>query len=126
MTASAVQNSIIAAARACGQTEAAAQTREERARRIEVEHSCRERAHKEAIDAVLRVAPDAAYTLAAVLSGLPPWCPACGEYMTKEAAQPADPTTNSPAIAACWTCCGVVIASDTQPPVDLHDERNVN
>jgi hypothetical protein len=126
MSASAVQDSIIKAARACGQTEAAAQTREERARRIEVEHSCRERAHREAIDAVLRVAPDAAYRLAAVLSGLPPWCPACGEYMTHEKAQPADPTTNSPAIAACWTCCGVVIACDTMPPTDPHDERTGN
>lgn len=119
----AAQDSIIQHARRAGLTEPAAQTREERLAKLATDADARHRAHREAIAAIGVIHQDAQYNLAATMSKLPPWCPACGEYMTFEPAQIADATTNSPATPAEWSCCGVHIAADT-PAIDPFDDRH--
>jgi len=58
------------------------------------------------------------------LRNLPPSCPSCGEYMTREPASPADPDAGiMQPTPAHWTCCGVAI-NDTTGPIAPEDDRD--
>ena len=55
---------------------------------------------------------------------LTPLCSVCGEYMTKVEATAAEPDTNSPAMEACWTCCGEPkFITPVAPEEDDHRKR---
>ena len=120
----AAQDSMIYNARRVGLTEPAAQTKGEMLAKLATDAAARERAHREAIAAIGVIHPDAAYRLAATLSDLPPWCPACGQYMEYHAAQPADPTVNAPAMLAEWECCGVHVNANESAPLDPYDNKH--
>lgn len=58
------------------------------------------------------------------LRNLPPSCPSCGEYMTREPAAKADPSVGiMQPTPAHWVCCGVAI-NDDSGPIAPEDDRD--
>lgn len=132
-TAATMQAAIVAHARAANVTEESAQRRhgdpterEIRAARIAERREAYERGARDLADHLrtglfnARAVCDADRWIAA----LPPWCPSCGDPMTRQAAIPAEPEVGVAATPAHWECCGAVIRDDL-PPLDPQDDADV-
>jgi hypothetical protein len=139
MTAEAAQDRSVRIAREVGLTETRAdkrhgfdreaETRAYKASLVTAQRNAYERGARDLTE-YLRTAMRDARTIADAerwIRNLAPWCPSCGEEMTREPFAPADPSVGiMQAMPAHWHCCGAILKDDTGPiaPEDDHPETD--